>query len=128
MGSLTNTTENDVLDHILGTTTWTAPSTIYVALTTTTPTDTAAGTEVSGGSYARESATFSAAASGATSNSSTITFPTASASWGTVTAVNLYDAVSGGNRLAWASLGTSKTVGDGDTFSIPSGDLDVSLD
>jgi hypothetical protein len=44
-----------------------------------------------------------------------------------VTHVGVYDAVTGGNLLAYAALTSSKTIETGDVFRIPTGDLDISL-
>ena len=81
---------------------------------------------VTGGSYARQSAAFSAAAGGTTSNSGTISFPDMPAE--TLTHVCLWDAVSAGNCLWTGALSPNKTTNAGDTFQIAAGDLDVSLD
>ena len=83
--------------------------------------------EVSGGSYARELAGLSVSSNGASSNGSDITFTTATGSWGTITTVALIDAISSGNVIMYSTLDASKTVGDGDTFKINSGDLDVAI-
>lgn len=119
--------ENKIIDHMLRKVAYT-PQDIYVALYTGAPSDAGGGTEVSGGSYARQLAGLSAAAAGATSNAGDITFPTATASWGTITHVGLFDAVSGGNLMMWSALDDSKAVGNGDTFQINAGDLDVTVD
>jgi hypothetical protein len=119
--------EDKLLDHSLGTTSFTMPSTIRVALYTTNPTDADSGTEVSGGSYARTAATFSAASGGATTNSADITFPVATASWGTITHVGIRDASSGGNLLWHGALSASKTIDNGDQFKLAAGELDVTL-
>ena len=50
--------EDKVLEHVFGGNAFTAPSTLYVALFTVAPSDTGGGTEVSGGAYARQTATF----------------------------------------------------------------------
>lgn len=128
-GNLSDYAENKILDHSVGKTSWTMP-TVYVALYTTAPTDSTSGTEVSGGSYARVAttgATWNAAASGANSNASAIVFPTASASWGTVTAVALVDASSAGNIVWYGTLTSNKTVDSGDTFQFAAGALTLSL-
>jgi hypothetical protein len=127
MSSFSDYTENKVVDHVLGTATFTKPTAVYVALFTAAPSDSGGGTEVSGGSYARVAATFSAASGGATSNSATIDFGTASASWGTITHMAIFDASTAGNMLAWAPLAASKTVASGDAFQVPAGSLTVSL-
>ena len=83
--------------------------------------------EVSGGSYARQLAGLSASADGVSANAADITFPTATASWGTVTHVALMDTVTAGNVVMHSALDVSKTVGSGDTFKINAGDLDVTV-
>jgi hypothetical protein len=126
----TDYAENKVLDHINGKTSFTMP-TAYVALFTAAPSDSGGGTEVSGGSYARvatSGATWSAASAGASSNAAVVTFPTASASWGTVTHYALFDASTAGNMLRWAALTTSKTVASGDTASFAIGALSMTED
>ena len=128
--SKTDYCENKVLDHINGKTAFTMP-TAYVALFTAAPSDAGGGTEVSGGSYARvatSGATWSAAASGAASNAAAISFPTAPASWGTVTHYALFDAASSGNMLRWAALTASKAIGSGDTASFAIGALSMTED
>lgn len=120
-----NYLENAMINAVLRNTTYTSPATVYLALYTTDPTEADTGTEVSGGSYARQSVAFSAPSDGATSNSGDITFPTATANWGTITHVGLRDASSGGNLLYYAALAASKTVNSNDVFKVLTGDLDV---
>ena len=126
--SLTDTIENSILDHLFRNTAYTSPTTVYAALTTTTPTDSAAGTEVSGSNYARTAITMGAAASGSISNSSAVTFPTPSGSWGTVTHFEIWDASTAGNRLAWGALDASKAPGNGDTVEFAIAALQIDLD
>jgi len=128
MGSFSDYMENKVIDHMLRNQAFTPPSTLYVALYTVSPSDSGGGTEVSGGSYARQTVTLSAASGGSTSNSADVTFPTATADWGTIVAVGILDSSSGGNLLAWGGLSTSKTVNNGDQFKIPAGNLTISVD
>jgi len=128
MGSFSDYMENKVIDHMLRNQAFTPPSTLYVALYTVSPSDSGGGTEVSGGSYTRQTVTLSAASSGSTSNSADVTFPTATADWGTIVAVGILDNSSGGNLLAWGGLSTSKTVNNGDQFKIPAGNLTISVD
>jgi hypothetical protein len=129
MSAASDYLELKLLDHSLGTTAYTAPTNVYVGLHTATPQDDASGTgEVSGGSYARQSATFAAASGGSASTSATITFPAATANWGTITHIGIYDASSAGNLLYHGAVTTSKTIESGDTFQISSGNLTISLD
>jgi hypothetical protein len=132
-GSKSDFLELELLDHVLGNAAYSAPATVYVGLYTAAPTDAGGGTEVTGGSYARVAVTnnatnWPAAAAGAKSNGTAITFPTATASWGTVLAFGIFDAVSAGNLLYWADLTVSKTVGDGDTAEFAIGDIDITED
>ncbi len=126
--SFVNAFETTVLQWSLTTDSVTRPTTWYVGLFTSDPTDTgAAGTEVSGGSYARTAVTFSVTGDTA-SNTAAVEFPAATASWGSVTHIGVHDASSGGNMLVHAALSTAKTIADGDVFRIPTGDLDITLD
>jgi hypothetical protein len=123
-GNLSNYLENKVLDHILGTTSYTMP-TVYLALYTVAPTDSTSGTEVSGGSYERKAVSFNASSSGTATNSANVDFtgmPTA-----TVVAVAVCDALTSGNILVYGSLTSSRSVTSGDTLRIASGDLSISL-
>lgn len=131
-GSLSDFLENELLDHVFGGAAYSAPATLYVGLYTVAPTDAGGGTEVTGGSYARVAVTanntnFPAASGGAIANGTAITFPTATASWGTVVALGIFDASTSGNLLAWADLAVNKTVASGDTASFAIGDLDITL-
>lgn len=124
-GSKSDYLENKVLDHALGTASFTMPSTVYVGLYTVAPTDAGGGTEVSGNNYARKSVAFTSATGGATSNSADVTFDTPSASWGTVVAFGIFDNLSGGNLLYWGDLSANKTINSGDTVKFLSGDIDI---
>ena len=126
--SFVNTFETTVLQWSLTTDAVTRPTTWYVGLFTSDPTDTgAAGTEVSGGSYARVAVTFNVTGDTA-SNTASVEFPTATANRGTVSHIGIHDALSGGNMLVHGALTTSKAIDSGDVFRIPTGDLDITLD
>jgi hypothetical protein len=125
--SFSNYLENKVLDHVFGGVSYTAPATLYVALFTSDPGETGSGTEVSGGSYARQTVTFTVTGNQA-SNTAAVEFPTATGSWGTVTYAAIYDASTSGNLLAYGALTTSKTIASGDVLRIPAGDFDITLD
>ena len=126
--SLTNAFETSTLSYLLTTGSVTRPTAWYVALFTSDPTDTgAAGTEVSGNGYARTAVTFSVTGDTA-SNTAGVEFPAATASWGTVSHLAVYDASTGGNMIFHSALTTAKTITDGDVFRIPTGDLDFTLD
>ena len=127
MAEISNYLENALINGTLRATSYTAPTTTFLALYTNDPTDADTGTEVTGGSYVRQSITFSAPSGGATSNSSAIEFPQCTADWGTVAFVGIRDAVTGGNLLYHTALDTSKVIANGDIFKITAGNLSVTL-
>ena len=127
MAEFSNFLENALINAVLRNTTYTSPATVYVSLYTSDPTDADSGTEVSGGSYARTAVTFGAPSNGVTQNSADLTFPTATASWSTVTHIGIHDASTAGNLLFHTPLDTSKTIDSGDIFKITTGNLSVTL-
>ena len=124
---MSNYLENAVINAVLRNTSYTSPTTVYVGLFTSDPTDAGSGTEVSGGSYARTSVTFGAPSNGTSTNSAAVEFPQATGSWGTVSHIGIWDASSTGNLLYHTALDTSKTIETGDIFKIASGSLSVTL-
>ena len=127
MAEMSNFLENALINATLRNTTYTSVATVYVSLWTSDPTDAGSGTEVSGGSYARTAVTFAAPSNGVTTNSADVTFPTATASWGTVGWIGINDAVTSGNLLYHSPLDTSKVIDSGDIFKIITGNLSVTL-
>ncbi|MFM7008834.1 MAG: hypothetical protein ACKO0Z_05810 [Betaproteobacteria bacterium] len=130
---MTNYLENLLITHVFRTSTFTKPTALSVALFTAV-TDAEAGTvtEVTGGSYARVAvnpldANWSAASgnNGTTSNVSTITFPQATADWGTVTHFGIHD---GTNWMFIAALTNSRNITNGTTPSFAAGTLTVQID
>lgn len=143
MAALSDYLENKVLDHILRATAFTAPTTVYVGLLTAASTDAAAGTEVTGGAYARVaivSATTawnntqgnttgaSTGTDGTIENAAAINFPTPTAGWGNVTHWAVFDAATGGNMLFQSALTTAKTINTGDAVSFAIGALTLQID
>lgn len=128
MAGFSDYLENKVLDHVFRNTSYTPPTTVYLGLFTAAPSDSGGGTEVSGGSYARQSIAFGAAAAGATDNTGLLSFPTPTADWGVVTHAALFDALTAGNMLAWGPLTNSRNILTNDTVRVNIGDLDLTLD
>jgi len=124
---MSNYLENALINVTLRNTAYTTPTTVYVALYTTDPTDADTGTEVTGGSYARTAVTFAAPSNGVTTNSADVTFPTCTLAWGTVTHIGIRDASTSGNLLYHTPLDASKTIDLGDIFKITTGNLSVTL-
>ena len=127
MAEISNYLENALINGTLRATSYTAPTTTFLALYTNDPTDADTGTEVTGGSYVRQAITFSAPSNGATSNSSAIEYPQCTATWGTITHVGIRDAVTAGNLLYHTALDTSKTISTGDIFKVTATNLTVTL-
>ena len=125
--SLTNTFETTVLTWLLTASSATRPTSWYIGLFTAIPNEAGGGTEVSGNAYVRKAATFTVSGNTA-SNSAAIEWAAATGSWGTVTSIAIFDAVTAGNMIGYAALTTSKAIATGDVFRIPAGDLDVTLD
>lgn len=150
MGSMSNYLENKLVDFLFRGVSYTAPAAIAIALCTTAPTDTSTGATIvevpNSASYARVAlspstsnwrdtaggtAGTSAGTTGTTSNNATITFPTSSGSWGTVTHFAVVDSATwgAGNVLFWGAIGASVNVtGSGFTLSFSAGQLSVQLD
>lgn len=131
--SMTSYLADALLNEVLRGTNYTPPTTVYLALFTSAPGESGGGTEVSGGSYARQAISFSAPADNSPNGrkcnlSSTITFPTATADWGVITHVAIFDSPTGGNMLLYGALDSSKTVNATDTLSIPAANLTVAFD
>ena len=125
-GNLPDTIENQLLDALVGTASYSVTTPIKVALETVAGSDSAAGTEVTGGSYARQTVTFGSASGGSISNSGALNFTSMPAC--TVVAVAIYDSAGTPKRLAYGTLTANKTVASGDTFQIAAGALTLSLD
>ncbi len=157
MSAASNYLENEVLDHVLGegARDFTPPS-LYVALFSGPASDVAqalergtmaesAGNwgnyEISTGDYARRSINFATADDGSAASNITVTFPQATANYNnpatggsTVNYVAIVDHIGDGssgypntNVLFYGALTNPKEILNGDTLSIASGSLTVSL-
>ena len=127
MAEISNYLENALINGTLRATTFTAPTTVYISLHTADPTDAGSGTEVSGGSYIRQSDTFAAPSNGASASNADVTFPQATGNWGTIGWIGIWDAQTTGNMLYHTALDASKAIDTGDIFKIASGSLTVTL-
>jgi len=128
MAEMSNYLENAVINAVLRNTSYTSPTTVYVGLYTSDPGEGNTGTEVSGGSYARTAVTFGAPSNGVSTNSASVTFPTATGTWGTVTHIGILDAATSGNLLYYTPLDASKSIASGDVFTISTGNLSVTME
>ena len=130
MAKFSDYLETALLNATLRGISYTAPSTVYVALYTTDPTDADVGSEVVGGGYARQPITFSAPVDGNANSNVDVVFAVATATWGTITHIGLRDAATGGNLLYHIELSSAnqKTINADDQLKIGAGDLTVILD
>lgn len=126
-----------LLDAVYGNTAVAPPATTYIALSTTTPTQPAGNiTEPSGNAYARVAKTNDTTNwPGATTadpsvkgNGTTITFPQATGSWGTVTYWVIYDALTVGNAIDCGALTAGQAIANGTTASFAANALQSTLD
>lgn len=131
-----NYLRNAILDHILGVAPYTAPTKVYLALSTSGWSPSVTGTtltstEPSGGGYARveldnDDTMWSEAAGGSSTSLVTVEFGTASSSWGTINSFYIVDAASGGNTLWGGDLYTPRSITSGDSSNFPEGQLNIS--
>lgn len=144
MSALSDYLENKIVDQLFRGQAYSFPSTLYVGLVTVAENDAGGGTEVAGNGYARVavtnslanwagtqsagSTTASSGTSGTTSNNNTISFPTPTASWGTLVGFGIWDAATGGNLLVYGALTVSKTINTGDVVDFPAGTLQFQID
>jgi hypothetical protein len=131
MSAASDYLELKLLDHSLGTTAFTAPTNVYLSLHTGSPGDDDSGANevsTSGTAYGRQTLSFAAASGGSAATDATVTFSAATANWGTISHIGVYDASTAGNLLYHGAVTTSKTIETGDTFQVSSGNLTISLD
>ena len=128
MTALTDVAETRVLQHLVNELAWTAPTTLYLALYTADPGEGGAGTEVSGGSYARQPITFNTVAGSTVTNNGDITFPTATADWGIITHGAIIDAATAGFVYLHSAFSPNQTINNGGQFKVLDATLTISLD
>lgn len=130
MSAISDYLEDKLLDHSLGTASFSAPGAVYASLYTSNPGEGDTGNEVpNSAGYSRQSASFSNASGGSCSNSGAISWTASGGSFGEVTHMALHDSGSwgGGNLLWYGELDSSRIVGDGDTLTIDIGALVLNL-
>lgn len=132
--SASNYLEDAIMNVLRGVTFPAVPANFYISLHTADPGEAGAGAEVSGNNYSRVAVSPAAgswddpAGTGATENTTAITFPTPSGAWGTVTHFAIWDAASGGNMWIYGPLAASRAPQSGDTVRFVAGALDVTAD
>ncbi|PGN53933.1 hypothetical protein CN978_29980 [Priestia megaterium] len=127
MTAMSDNLENALINATLRGISYTTPTSVYLALYTSDPTDAKTGTEVTGGGYARQVITFAAPNNGASASSADVLFPVATAGWGTVTHIAIFDAATAGNMLYYGALLTTKSIATNDQLKVAAGDITVTL-
>ena len=117
--------ENQLLDALVGTTAYSITGPVKLALVTANGNDASAGTQVSGGSYVRQTIAFTAASGGSIGNSASISFTGMPAV--TVVGIELYDSAGSPKRLAYGALTSSRSITAGDTVQFAIGTITLSL-
>ena len=117
--------ENQLLDALVGTSTYSITGATKLRLMTANGNDASAGIEVTGGSYVAQTIGFDAAAGGSISNNASISFTGMPAA--TVVGIEIYDSASSPKRLAYGPLTASRTVTAGDTVQFASSAITLSL-
>jgi hypothetical protein len=113
------------MDWLFGNTT-TAPTTpLKVALVTVAGDDATAGTEVTGGSYARKTLTVAAAVGGGVANSADLDWTGMPAC--TIVGWEIWDSAGTPIRWWYGLLDANKTFATGDEFKVVAGNLTLSI-
>lgn len=120
--------EQVILNQVLRAVSYSAPSSVYLALYTAAPTDAGGGTEVAAASYTRQTVTFAAPVGNQVSNTSDVLFPVATTDWGEIVHFGIFDAPTAGNLLYHAALTAPRTILTNDQLRFPTGSLVVSED
>jgi hypothetical protein len=122
MAGLGNAYKDNVLDAVFGSHSapYTPPANYWVELYTATPTSAGGGTKVTGGAYARVEVAndvthFPAASGGSQPNGVAITFPTATADWGTVVAFAYHDSPTADSVVSFGPIGSPVDIPGGTT-------------
>ena len=123
--NLPDTIENELLDALVGTSTYSITGATKLRLMTANGSDASAGTEVTGGSYVAQTIAFTTASSGAIENSGAISFTGMPAA--TVVGIEIYDSAGSPKRLLYGALTSPRTVTAGDTVQFASGAIDITL-
>jgi len=124
--------EHALLNHFFRGQTVASPQNLFLALYISDPTDDDIGTEIAGGGYARQPITFGLpeqiGGRGQITNNAQITFPNATANWGTISHWGVRDAATGGNLLTYAPVPTPKLIESGDEAKFNVSAITVAVD
>ena len=125
MSAMSDYLELKFLDHFTGTASTSAPSAVYLGLSTASLADDNSGTELTGNNYSRKAITFASASSGSIASNAAVEFDAATGSWGSISHFGIYDAASSGNLLFHGAFSAAKTIATGDVLKVASGSLTI---
>lgn len=136
-GGLSAWLETQLLQHSLGLAAMQMPGALYLALSTTAPTATVAGTPPPAGvAYSRLQTAFAlvSGSSNQAANPNTMEWPAATGDWGTIGWAELYDDPVAGNRYYWGPLVDPSTgvpimrlIQTGSIMRVPAGALIITI-
>jgi hypothetical protein len=123
MASLVDAIELELLDHVLGTGSWTSPAQVYIKLHIGDPGET--GTANAAAETTRPAANWNAASGGQATLAATVSWTSVSTTE-TYSHYSLWDANTAGNVLLKGALDSSVAVTAGDNFDLTA--LTISAD
>ena len=131
MAGLSDYLEAKLADHLFRGVLFPVPMHVYISLHTADPTDTGMIGELSGNGYQRIQVPctydYWTRTNGVITNSTIISFPTATQAWGSITHFGLWDSNLGGNMLLSGQLNQAKVVNQADVISFPVSFLTVTF-
>ena len=118
---LSDYARDKVLDHVLGTTAWTSPTSVWVKLHVGSPSSD--GTTGAASNTVRKEITAGAASAGSAATTANLVWASGETADETISHLSLWDAESGGNCLFVDGLSSPVLTAAGFEFSFPSGNL-----
>jgi hypothetical protein len=123
-----------ILNRLFGAVAYTEPATLYLGVSSTTINENGTGaTEPTGGAYSRISVSNNTSTWGNLSvgvgrqNLVPFEWASATAPWGTITYVGVYDALTGGNMLYYSELVVPKNIGADDVLRVAVNSIQIRL-
>jgi hypothetical protein len=123
---MTDYLQNAVINATVRNTSYTSPTTVYASLYSVAPTESSAGTEITGNGYSRQSVTFSAPSLGAAVSNAAVTFTCTTSNWLPVVAFGIMNASTSGNLMYYKNI-SSRQINVGDSLVFASGDIGIAI-
>jgi hypothetical protein len=127
MSGMSNYLANAIINTTLRNVPFLPPSSVYLALFTSDPTDNNIGGEINAPSYTRQQFLLNAPVNGVSTNVASIVFNAATTNWGLINYIGVYDALTGGNLLYSDVLNPSQVINANEIFRIYPNDLTITL-